>query len=302
MTLPERQPDFIRNLCIALAHRFEPERLFLILTAYFDESGTHAGSPATILSGVMGTANQWARFQADVDKIKKRYGFKIFHAKELKSRSGEFAGWQYEKGRDLLNDLMLPSSKLMEAITVVLPNDTYEEFYRGGDNPRRLRLDSMYGLCFRYALLNFVHQAMKRLGNHKKFTETRLNVVMEGGHKNAGDAERVFSEMRKELSDLGLDLLQGISFAGKEGCDPIMIADYLASGGLAMERAGAHDRPRPDETPDLKQTGITVLKMQPEHLTELKADLIYQLKTVGKAKFFGGPHPPPKSSSKEQSS
>jgi hypothetical protein len=186
--------------------------LFLILTAYFDESGTHAGSPATILSGIMGTANQWAHFQTEMNKIKARYSFTVFHAKEFRAQSGEFRGWSPYKCRALLQEMMAASSKLMDAITITLTNDVYEQSYREGEQHRRLRLDTKYALCLRYALLNFVVQALKKLGNHRKFGETRLNVVMESGHKNAGDAERVFHEMRQEYADLGLHLLDGITF------------------------------------------------------------------------------------------
>ena len=34
--------SFIRELCIALEHRYEPDALFLIFTAYFDESDTRS--------------------------------------------------------------------------------------------------------------------------------------------------------------------------------------------------------------------------------------------------------------------
>jgi hypothetical protein len=240
---PKRQPDFIRNLCIALAHRWEPERLFLILTAYFDESGTHAGSPATVLSGIMGTANQWAYFQSEMNKIKERHGFTVFHAKEFRARSGEFRRWPPPKAAALLQEMMVASSKLMEAATIILTNEAYEA-YRAGEQHRRLRLDTQYALCFRYALLNFLVQTLKRLSTHKRFGETRLNIVMESGHKHAGDAERVFHEMRKECAAIGLNLLDGITFSGKN--DPLSIADYLAYGGLAMERAGRNEQ-RPDD-------------------------------------------------------
>jgi hypothetical protein len=286
--LSERARLHRRPLCGLGAPLGTGARLFVILTAYFDESGTHAGSPATILSGIMGTANQWARFQIEMDKIKRRYGFMVFHAKEFRARSGKFSGWRPEKSAALLREMMMPSSKLMEAITVTLPTSVYDEFYRGGENHKKLRLDTKYGLCFRYALLNFVVQALKRLGTHKKFSETKLNVVMEGGHKNAGDAERVFTEMRKELHDMGCDLLHGITFAGKDDCDPIMIADYLAYGGLAMELAGANENRdlENDPPPSRKVTGMAVMKMNPEHLTALKAELVDQLKSSGRVKFI----------------
>jgi hypothetical protein len=45
----------------------------LIYTAYLDESGTHGGSPATVMGGVMASARQWADFAKQFDRVKKGY-------------------------------------------------------------------------------------------------------------------------------------------------------------------------------------------------------------------------------------
>lgn len=37
-TIDGQRPGFIGELCIALAHRWDPERLFVIFTAYIDEA------------------------------------------------------------------------------------------------------------------------------------------------------------------------------------------------------------------------------------------------------------------------
>ncbi len=64
----------------------------LAYTAYLDESGTHDGSPITIMAGVLGRADQWKKFQAKFDAVKARHGFEIFHTKKFKSRTGDFKG------------------------------------------------------------------------------------------------------------------------------------------------------------------------------------------------------------------
>ncbi len=79
-------PGQIAELCIALAHRWEPERIFVVLTAYLDESGTHDGSPVTVMGGMLANALQWTRFEQAFGLIKKRHGFKIFHTKKFKRR------------------------------------------------------------------------------------------------------------------------------------------------------------------------------------------------------------------------
>lgn len=265
----------------------------MILTAYLDESGTHGGSPTTVMSGVMAHAKQWARFQVELDKLKRKFGFTVFHAKEFRNTKGEFHGWPPEQYPALLHDMMVASSSLMEATTCTLPNADYEEFYRGGENLRKLRLDSKYGLCFRYCLTHFIMEAVRRLRTHKRFGETKLHAVMESGHKNAGDAERIFYEVKKELQTLGLNILGTIAFADKDECDPLMIADYLAYGGLAMERAGRNEPPAAELPASASRTtGMTNMKFTPEGLATLKAQLIEGLKKGGgwKATFLTPSH------------
>jgi hypothetical protein len=45
---------------------------------------------------------------------------------------------------------------------MVLSNATYENDYKGGKKPKKLRLDSKYGLCFRQCLYFFILEVLKR--------------------------------------------------------------------------------------------------------------------------------------------
>lgn len=206
-----------------------PGRLFVILTGYFDESGTHGGSPVTIMAGVLGTANQWRRFETELVKLKARYGFTVFHTKEFKDRSGEFWGWSAAKQSGLLAELVeLLSNGFMRANVFTVMNEDFEQEYKGGlpAAPRKLRLDTAYGMAFRYVLTDLLVEASQRLGTHKRFADTRMHVVVESGHRHAGDAKRIFDETQRELNGLGSRLLATITFAKKSDCDPLMVADF----------------------------------------------------------------------------
>jgi hypothetical protein len=93
--------------------------------------------------------------------------------------------------------------------------------------PRKFRPDSRYGLCFRICLAHQITEMARRLSTHKKFADTRLYVVMESGHNNSKDAERIFHEFKKKMGDAS-PLLASITFSAKDDCDPLMIADFLA--------------------------------------------------------------------------
>lgn len=273
-SVESQRPEFIREMCGVLANRWEPERLFVILKSYFDESGTHGGSPITVMSGIMGMAQQWSKFERSTARLKRKYGFSIFHAKDFKSRSGGFAGWPHEKCDALLLDLARAGNSLMEVVTTILPNEDYASFYRVSDTPSRVRLDTKYGLCFRYTLVLLVYHAVARLGHHKNFDKTRLHVILEDGHRNAGDAQRIFQETKKEVEALGSNLLASISFVTKQEADPLLVADFVAHSTFGQQRSGAVDLPRPVDLKTQSKTGLTQLRLTPDALCQTQDDLV----------------------------
>jgi hypothetical protein len=234
-----RAPGFlgyIGELCIALAHRWEPERLFVILTAYFDEADTHGAAPTVILSAFLGDALGWQRFEKKLAKIQRKFGFKIFHAKDFKGRDGEFSGWSVAKCVQLNDALIkLVRETLIAGISVHLERDRYLNEYRSEPFPKKLHKDSQYGVCFR-GCLGAMLKIMADRGN-----QDRLNIVMEDGHTNVWDCERIYKDLKKRFRRVGEDHLLGSwTVETKASCPPLMVADMLA-GTHSMMRAGLED-------------------------------------------------------------
>jgi hypothetical protein len=244
---------FIHGLCVALAHRLEPERIFVILTAYLDESGTHGGdgtpdnpaSDATVMAGMMGTTAQWMRFNREFDRLRRRDGFRIFHAKDFRRGAGEFSGWSYEKCERFILDLYESVSvdRLMFGTTFRLDNEKFKSEYLA-DRPRKPQLDTAYGFCFRNCVFTFALEAERRLAHHKRWKETKIGFVLESGHRHVGDAERIYSELKAEVQGWGLDILGPLTFATKKESAELSIGDCLAHTALSMDKAvrkGTHD-------------------------------------------------------------
>src|SRR5262249_597317 len=106
MNTPIRGPGFVRELCIAIAHRWESERLFVFFyTCYLDESGTHGDAAVTIMGGLLARAQDWRPYEIDFDEIRQRHGFRVFHTKKFKNGTGDFKGWTLPQSRALLQDL-----------------------------------------------------------------------------------------------------------------------------------------------------------------------------------------------------
>jgi hypothetical protein len=134
-----------------------------------------------------------------------------------------------------MNDLgPLIGMGLTDGAAITLHNSSYDQFYKGEQKPNKVRLDSRYGLCFRMCVYHFVLESAKRQ-YRKKFPE--LHIVLEAGHRNAGDAERIFVEMKKEFESIGCNILRTLTKATKDDCDPLMMADFIAHYTFMIKRA-----------------------------------------------------------------
>ena len=245
-----------------------------VYTGYLDESGTHDGSAATVMGGLLAKADQWEQFQKKFDPNQKRARLRIFHTKKFKKKGGDFKGWTDPQCLALIGDLgQLTSAALTDGVAVSLHSDTYDRYYKGDGKPKKARLDSRYGLCFRLCLFHFMREAMKRK-HRKKFPA--LHVVLEAGHRNFGDAERIFLEVKKEFDDLGCNMLRTITKAVKDECDPLMMADFVAHMTFLIQTtalAGGRPTP-PSQVIPRGATGITHFESTPEGLANIRADAI----------------------------
>jgi hypothetical protein len=203
-------------------NEWRSQELFVIFTGYFDESDTHGPAPTIIMAGYVGHAYQWMRFEKKLARIQSKYGFRVFHAKEFKSRSGEFSGWDDAKCDGLIADMMeLVRSTLTEGITTALSRDRYLNEYRAPPIPKKFHFDSQYGACFRICLARLLG-LMEARGNRD-----RINFVLERGDPHAFDCERIFNDIKTRWKRLGRDVLGAFSLAAKSDCMPLMVADLL---------------------------------------------------------------------------
>jgi hypothetical protein len=195
-------------------------------SAYLDESGTHGGSPITLMSAVLGSDRQWQNFEKVFTKMKRRYGFSIFHAKDYKDTDGEFASWSRETKHRFANEFCdLIDSTFGASIVAHLRNDEYNQHYLTHDRPRNARWDTKYAICFRATLSMLLWEMDKREHRSKP---NRLNIVIERGAKNAGDAVRIFNWIKDQAAPDLAALVGTLTFDGKKDCAPLAAADFLA--------------------------------------------------------------------------
>ena len=289
-----RSSGFVHDLCIALAHSWEPQRVFVILTAYLDESGTHGGdgtaenpaSPTLVMAGMMGSAAQWVRFEDGLAKLRRAYGFNVLHMLDFKKRQGEFAGWDQVKQVSFLRDwgALIEADRIMEGVTFRLDLAAYKAEY-SADRPRKPQLDTAYGLCFRSCALHCLLEAERRLGHDKRWEKARLHFVLELGHKNAGDAQRIFNEIRAESAKVGNHTPATITFAAKEDCTPLMVGDMLAHTVWSMDQVQRSEQSAPEKffgDGTRRRSNITHITYRPGGLVNVRQALIDRVLARGR--------------------
>jgi hypothetical protein len=218
----------------------------------------------------LGTARQWELLGRRLRNLQRRDGFSIFHATEFKNKSGEFFGWSDTKCMSLVSDLTeLVRDSLTEGVTMYLERNRYLNEYRKPPIPKKMNLDSQYGVCFRACIAHLVAIVM---GDGKRHL---LNVVIEDGHPNVGDTIRIFNDMKLQVKyRLGVDLLGTMTKAKKEESPPLMICDFQAytySRMRASRAAGGIDyAAEAPMTPRKREAGLTFLELLPDALAGLK--------------------------------
>jgi hypothetical protein len=79
---------------------------FPAVTAYFDESGHPASTRVVAMGGAIAGPKQWEETRQKWKSTLGRYSVGLFHMTDFENRQGEFRGWNENRKREFLSDLM----------------------------------------------------------------------------------------------------------------------------------------------------------------------------------------------------
>jgi hypothetical protein len=104
-----------------------------------------------------------------------------------------------------------------------------------------------------------------------------LHVVLEAGHANFGNAERIFLEEKHIWANAGVPILQTLIKADKDDCGGLMLADFSAHSEYIMEKheidTGA-PRNRSAVAVPRGMTPSTHIQFTPMMLRRLRAEIV----------------------------
>ena len=203
----------------------------MLLTAYLDESGTHDASPISVMAGYLGTAAQWRALDADWTALLLAWGVRHVHAVDLFKRTKQFRKWPAARVNAFAVQLDgLIARHLELGFSIVVRDDDYRKIYVEGARPRRSRLDSKYGVCFRACLAfapSYIASELKLVGEAKRTQKTTINFALEDGHRNVGDARRLFNLFKADALPEWQHLVGDFDVA-KKNSSGAQAADFLA--------------------------------------------------------------------------
>jgi hypothetical protein len=201
----------------------------MVMTAYFDESGTHGGAELSAMAGFVGNARQWRKFEKRVGKLFKRFRVDVFHTIDVRRTDKDFGGWKLDRKIEFLDEFQHIINETLESGVAAFIRAADYSYYKGLSWTKKTRPDSSYGILFRGCL----SQIIDTVGHIPLGNEPRLRIVLEDGHNNAADAVRIYEWAQNRIDQSRA--LAGLTFDNKKTCLPLAAADLFAYTAWGQE-------------------------------------------------------------------
>jgi hypothetical protein len=188
-----------------------------MIEAYFDESGTHHGSPLMCVAGYVIEAEQRRHFQQEWDAILAKHGIPYFHMSDCAHGAGVFARVPKSVRSEICRSLIeLIKLRAELGIAVSVCESDYQMLA-----PPDFKIDA-YSFCLHYCMQGVMTWANKFRIVHP------ISYFFESGHKNEAVANSLVTWLRGNQAIVnGLRCHSHSFVSGKRLCG-IAAADLLA--------------------------------------------------------------------------
>lgn len=113
MCAESQSVSWIRERALRSHPLGSPEKMFAMMQAYMDDSGSHTNrSHNCVVGGYFGGVNEWVKFERQWKPILTEYAVSEFHSRRFYARNsqrelvGEYAGWSNRKHTEFLDKLL----------------------------------------------------------------------------------------------------------------------------------------------------------------------------------------------------
>ena len=180
--------------------------LFIMVLAYFDESGMHSDSPNTVMAGFAGTQQQWEAFIPECQGILTKYNRTSLHMKKLRFR--------HSTERQMLAELgPLPLKHKLWLFGSHVSMDDHRRIVEG-------KVEKRFSTPYMCVFQKCVYEAA-RLATRAK-DAVILNFEENREHKTP------IEDMRELVNERRQHLIHDIRTVPKQHSPALQAADYLA--------------------------------------------------------------------------
>jgi hypothetical protein len=226
--------------------------LVATLTAYFDESGTHAGSPAVSVAGYLSTPEQWIKFEAEWRHALADLGLDTFHMNQFANRAGPYRAWSEPQCRIRLSHLIeIINRNVVASFGVVIPTEPFDRLF----SPKaKKHCGGAYGLAATFNFLE-VGRILRAIDDVNPW-DARVAYVFESGAVGMGQIQKVFQYNKKDPEQEKVLRLLSLRFGDKRNFGPLQAADILAYELYRQLPRQIGLDPRPPRTAILRELAI----------------------------------------------
>jgi hypothetical protein len=197
----------------------------VVLQAYFDESGTHSGSPVLTVGCYYARPSVWNKWTKDWNR--KKQPINVFHANECNERNGQFEGWSRPDRDKLVIDLLptLTAHKLKGIVSGI----NLVEFEEAAKETPEIRqtVKDPYFTCFSYCMFSLLSILERDYPGDGLAVVHEQNDYREQAEKTFKFVWDVLDKHRHKM---------WFSFGSKEMFVPLQAADVLAYDGNHLLR------------------------------------------------------------------
>lgn len=224
-----RKVDALGALSLSLDSEWVEERLFVIVTAYVDETGMDGTRVA--LAAYVATLGRWHGFNHKWREALAEESIPYSHIMEMRKGEGPFEGWDKPKTDAWIGKVSPLTEEYLGFGISAHVNKADRETY-AANMPPKTSPDSAYGMCAR----QLFEQVPDYVARILKLPRARINFIFERHDQHFGDAERIFHELKFVDDDLAR-VLGTITPAERIEFPGLQIADMFA---FTARRAEPH--------------------------------------------------------------
>ena len=209
-------------------------KVFAMLQAYMDDSGTHDESAHCLVAGYWGGSREWKSFESEWKAVLASGGIREFKGNEFWPRPGgnrikPYVGWNNQRHAAFIDRLLtvIQKHKIYPFGCGVVVSEFkkqpehYRRVFAGYDHSHRVKegaLKSVY-LPFQVAIFQAARYCHRGV---------RMNFVFDDDPRIVARASACFARLKDETREPDVDNLGELTFADSRIAVPIQAADLLA--------------------------------------------------------------------------